>query len=97
MANAMMNIQIIPKVSAPEDLYPAVDAAIAIVQDSGLPYEVGGLGTTLEGDFDTLLGIAKEMNEEMIRRGCTSVISQVRLYLGAEPISMDGLTAKFKH
>ena len=97
MTNALMNIQIIPKVKSPEDLYPAVDAAIAIVQGSGLPYEVGALGTTVEGDFDALVAIAKEMNEEMIRRGCTSVISQIRFYLGAEPISMTGLTSKFEH
>ncbi|MEQ8718690.1 MAG: thiamine-binding protein [Acidimicrobiales bacterium] len=96
MTNALMNIQIIPKVEDLEDLYPAVEAAIALVEGSGLPYEVGALGTTVEGDLDTLVELARRMNEIVVERGATSVISQIRIYLGREPISMDGLTAKFR-
>lgn len=92
----MMNIQIIPKVADPDDVYPAVDAAIAVVQDSGLKYEVGGLGTTVEGDFPALVAMAQRMNEVVIEKGAQSVISQIRFYLGSESISMDSLTAKFR-
>jgi uncharacterized protein YqgV (UPF0045/DUF77 family) len=97
MAEAMMNIQIIPKVADLDDLYPAVEAAIAIVESSGLTYEVGGLGTTVEGDFATLVAMAQRMNEVVIEEGAQSVISQIRFYLGTEPISMDSLTSKFHH
>lgn len=96
MAHALMNIQIIPKVVDPDDTYPTVEAAIAVVEASGLPYEVGALGTTVEGELDELLEVAREMNEVVVARGCPSVISQVRLYLGEETISMDSLTAKFR-
>jgi uncharacterized protein YqgV (UPF0045/DUF77 family) len=96
MAEAMMNIQIIPKVADLDDPYPTVDAAIAVVQSSGLPYEVGGLGTTVEGDFATLVEIAQRMNEVVIEQGAESVISQIRFYLGTEPITMDSLTSKFR-
>ena len=97
MAEAMMNIQIIPKVADLDDLYPTLVESIAEVQSSGLSYEVGGLGTTVEGDFAALVEIAQRMNEVVIEHGAESVISQIRFYLGTEPISMDSLTSKFRH
>jgi len=96
MSNALMNIQIIPKVRDLQDLYPAVEAAIAVVESSGLSYEVGALGTTVEGELAELAGMAKQMCEVVIERGCMSVISQVRFYLGSEPIAMESLTSKFR-
>ena len=96
MANAMVNIQIIPSVESRDEVYPAVDAAIAVIQESGVKYEVGGLGTTMEGDFDELLDIVKEMNHAMIERGSPAVIAQVRTFLTSGEASMDGLTAKFR-
>lgn len=97
MSNALMNIQIIPKAYDVDDVYPAVEAAIALVEQSEMSYEVGALGTTVQGDIDGLLELAKAMNKVIVERGCKSVISQIRVYLGNEPITMDGLTDKFRH
>ena len=96
MPNALMDIQIIPKVEDLDDLYPTVDATIALVASTGLPYEVGALGTTVEGDLVDLMDLARRMNELVVERGYTSVISQIRVYLGRDPIAMDDLTAKFR-
>ena len=41
-----------------DDPHAHVEAAIAVIQASGLRYEVGALGTTLEGDDDAGLGDA---------------------------------------
>jgi len=95
MPDAMVNIQIMPSVDR-EGLYPAVEAAIAVIESSGVKYEVGALGTTMEGDFDQLLDIVKEMNRAMISRGCPAVISQVRTFLTDGEADMEGLTAKFR-
>ena len=43
-------IQVAPSPpGTPEDPHAHVEAAIAVIQASGLRYEVGALGTTLEG------------------------------------------------
>jgi len=96
MSNALMNIQIIPKVHNLEDLYPTVEAAIALVESSGLVYEVGALGTTVEGQLGDLVDLVEAMNNAVIDRGAVSVISQVRFYQGQDDISMDDLTSKFR-
>ena len=46
-------IQVAPSpAGTAEDPHAHVEAAIAVIQASGLRYEVGALGTTLEGDDD---------------------------------------------
>ena len=46
-------------VGTPEDRFKHIEAAIAVVQKSGLKYEVGALGTTVEGEPDQLWPLAR--------------------------------------
>lgn len=97
MANALVSIQILPKTPNGEDVIPYVDRAIEVIEASGVPYRVGPLETTMEGDLGRLLDIVKQMNEEMIRIGAPNVISQVKiLYAPADGASMERLVAKYE-
>ncbi|WP_117170959.1 thiamine-binding protein [Paraliobacillus sediminis] len=95
MANALVSIQIIPKTKNGEDVIPYVDAAIAVIEDSGVKYQVNPLETTMEGELSELFQIIEKMNQEMVARGCPSVISQVKVYYKPGGASMDVLTEKY--
>ncbi|MFC4403437.1 thiamine-binding protein [Gracilibacillus xinjiangensis] len=96
MANALVSIQIIPKTPNGEDVIPFVDAAIEVIQASGVTYKVGPLETTMEGDLRELLLVVEKMNQRMLELGCPSNISQVKIYTRADDrASMDDLTAKY--
>ncbi|MGG1311277.1 MULTISPECIES: thiamine-binding protein [Cohnella] len=97
MAQALLSIQILPK-TKPEDtdVYPYVDRAIEIIKASGVPYRVGPLETTMEGDLDTLLDIVKQMNAAMFELGSPSVLSQIKLLVDREDgASMARLLQKY--
>ena len=79
MAQALLSIQILPRVNPGEEVIPYVDRAIEIIKDSGVPYLVGPLETTLEGDLDELIAIVKRMNDAMFEMGSPSVLSQMKL------------------
>ena len=96
MTNALVSIQIIPKTPNGEDVIPYVDAAIAIIDESGVPYQVSPLETTMEGNLTDLLGIVQKMNERMIELGSLSIISQVKIFYKPEGASMDKLTEKYR-
>jgi len=84
MAQALLSIQILPKLKkGDDDIYPYVDRAIDIIKASGVPYRVGPLETTMEGDLDRLLDIVKEMNAAMFKLGSPSVLSQIKLSVDA--------------
>jgi len=96
VADALLSIQILPRTPGGESVNPYVDRAIGIIKASGLPYRVGPLETTIEGDLARLLALVKEMNEAMIQAGCPSVISQVKIYYNpAEGASMARLLEKY--
>ncbi|MDW0110861.1 thiamine-binding protein [Sporosarcina aquimarina] len=96
MANALVSIQIIPKTPNGEDVIPYVDAAIEVIDQAGVPYQVSPLETTMEGDLPNLLSIIEKMNTRMTELGATSVISQVKIYSNPSGASMDKLTEKYR-
>ena len=96
MANALVSIQIIPKTPNGEDVIPYVDAAIEVIEQSGVPYRVAPLETTMEGELGNLLHIIEKMNTRMTELGAPSVISQVKIYSNPKGASMDKLTEKYR-
>ncbi|MEZ0480351.1 MTH1187 family thiamine-binding protein [Planococcus sp. SSTMD024] len=96
MANALLSIQIIPKTKNGEDVIPYVDKAIAVIEKSGVPYQVNPLETTMEGDLEQLFSIVEEMNEAMIEGGSSNVISQIKVLYQPSGASMDKLTEKYR-
>ena len=79
MAQALLSIQILPRVNPGEEVIPYVDRAIEIIKASGVPYLVSPLETTMEGDLDALISIVKQMNDAMFEMGSPSVLSQIKL------------------
>ena len=96
MANALVSIQIIPKTPNGEDVIPYVDAAIEVIDHSGVPYQVSPLETTMEGDLGELLQIVEKMNTRMTELGALSIISQVKIYSNPAGASMEKLTEKYR-
>lgn len=97
MANALVSIQIIPKTpNGGEDVIPFVDAAIEVIEAAGVKYQVNPLETTMEGELSALLVIIEKMNQRMLDMGCTSNISQIKIYTRADnQASMEKLTEKY--
>ncbi|SMP23480.1 Thiamine-binding protein [Laceyella tengchongensis] len=62
---------------------------------SRVPYRVGPLETTMEGELPELLAIIERMNEAMIEMGCPSVLHQVKIYFNPAGASIRGLTGKY--
>ena len=88
-------IQVAPSPpGTPDDPHSHVEAAIAVIRASGLRYEVGALGTTLEGDADQVLATLRAAHEAMLAAGATSGISHVTI--ASVDRTMDSLTHEFR-
>ena len=96
MTNALVSIQIIPKTPNGEDVIPYVDAAIAVIEEAGVPFQVSPLETTMEGNLTELLAIVQKMNERMVEKGSLSIISQVKIFYKPDGASMEKLTEKYR-
>jgi len=49
--------------------YAAVDAAIAVVAESGLTYRVGPMETTIEGEYDDIMAVIRRAQEAVLAAG----------------------------
>ena len=94
-ATVIAEIQVAPSPpGTPEDPHAYVEAAIAVIQGSGLRSEVGALGTTLEGDADAVWSTLRAAHEAMVAAGATGGISHLKV--ASVDRTMDSLTAKFR-
>jgi uncharacterized protein YqgV (UPF0045/DUF77 family) len=88
-------IQVAPSpAGTPENPHAHVEAAIAVIQASGLRYEVGALGTTLEGEADDVWATLRAAHEAMLAAGASSGLSHIKV--ASVNRSMDSLTQKFR-
>ena len=83
----------------PDDRYKHIEAAIAVVQRSGLKYEVGALGTTVEGSPDALWPLLRAVHEATLLSGAEGTVSVIKVAESADAATastMSSLTGKFR-
>jgi uncharacterized protein YqgV (UPF0045/DUF77 family) len=81
-----------------ESQYAHIEAAIALAENSGLKYEVGALGTTVEGSPDEVWTLLRRMHESTLESGASSIITNIRFAqrAGSDAPRMDELVAPFR-
>ena len=82
--NASVAIQTLPTAANDEELIYIVDEVIAYIRSTGLNYYVGPFETTIEGDYDELMDIAKECQHIAIRAGAPSVAAYIKVSYNPE-------------
>jgi uncharacterized protein YqgV (UPF0045/DUF77 family) len=83
----------------PEDPYRHIEAAIACIQQSGLKYEVGALGTTIEGEPDAIWPLLRRVHEATIASGADGCMSVIKVSQAAPAVAqstIESLTGKFR-
>lgn len=98
MALANLDIQIIPRVqgATEEETYKVIDQVIYYIESTGLKYIVGGLGTTIEGEFNDLVEILKKSNEICFEYGAERVCTIAKFDHKKEGITIEEKIGKFR-
>ena len=90
----IVELQVLPfPPGTPEVRYAHVEAAIAVIVASGLHYEVGPLGTSVEGSPDELWALARRVHESTLASGARTCVSIIKVADGPDlPTRMADLT-----
>lgn len=73
-------IQVIPRpAGTAEDRYKHVDAAIAVIQASGLRHEVHALGTIVEGPPEKVWALLQAVHEATLAAGAERTLSVIKV------------------
>lgn len=62
-----------------ESMTPYIDAAINVVKESGLKFEVDALSTTIEGDLDQVLEVIGKAHRAALRAGAKRVLTGIQI------------------
>ena len=92
-------IQVLPRpAGTANDRYKHVDAAIAVIQASGLRYEVHGMGTVVEGPPDKIWPLLQAVHEATLEAGAERTLSIIKVSGAAKAggPSVDDLVRKFR-
>jgi uncharacterized protein (TIGR00106 family) len=92
-------IQVIPRpVGTADDRYKHVDAAIAVIQASGLRYEVHAMGTVVEGPHERVWQLLQAVHEATLEAGAERTLSIIKVSSSAQSGGprVDDLVGKFR-
>src|SRR3954453_9904586 len=96
----IVEIQCLPSpAGTPEQRYAHVEAAIAVLTASGLPMEVGPLGTSVEGEPDELWPLVRRAHEAALASGADGLVTIVKVAQAREAsrqVTIDDLVGKFR-
>ena len=99
-ANHMIaEIQVIPRpAGTASDRYKHVDAAIAVIQASGLRHEVHGMGTVIEGPADKVWPLLQAVHQATLESGSERTLSIIKVSgsLQAGGPRVEDLVRKFR-
>jgi uncharacterized protein YqgV (UPF0045/DUF77 family) len=71
-------IQIVPISKQP--LYPIIDKAIDVIKQSGLSFSVGAMETVIQGDYETVMRVAKQAQEACFTAGADEIVVTMKLH-----------------
>ena len=92
-------IQVIPRpAGTAEDRYKHVDAAIAVIQASGLHYEVNGMGTVVEGPPEKIWPLLQAVHQATLESGAERTLSVIKVSSSAQAGGprVEDLVGKFR-
>ena len=95
MASVNVSLQVIPCVPDAR-VYPVVDKVIEYIAAAGVPYEVGPMETTMEGELDKLLDIVRAAQEICAAEGAERVVSIVKIDYKPEGVTMHEKIGKYR-
>jgi uncharacterized protein (TIGR00106 family) len=92
-------VQVIPRPAGTADnRYKHVDAAIAVIQASGLRYEVHAMGTVVEGPPEKIWPLLQAVHQATLEAGAERTLSIIKVSGSAKAggPSVDDLVRKFR-
>jgi uncharacterized protein YqgV (UPF0045/DUF77 family) len=75
-----ISLQILPT-SKEKHPYDIVDMAISVIQKSGLKYKVCPFETVIEGTYDSIMAVIKEVHLTCLNNGADTLFANVKMQI----------------
>lgn len=88
-------VQVLP-ISSEKDSYDIVDSAIAVIEKSGAKYVVTPFETVMEGHYDDLMKVVKEVQNVCYSAGAEKVMCYIKIQsVAGQNVTIDDKIGKY--
>jgi uncharacterized protein YqgV (UPF0045/DUF77 family) len=95
--NVNLAIQVLPLHLEQAEAYKIIDAAIAVINQSGLQYLVCPFETVIEGPYDKVMAVVNDVQEACNKAGASSILINMKLHRSfSKDLAIDDKIGKYK-
>jgi uncharacterized protein YqgV (UPF0045/DUF77 family) len=96
MQNFKVNVAVQLLPLGTNEAYAKVDEAIALIEKSGISYKVCPFETVLEGYYDEIMTLVKEIQLKCLENGVSDTICNLKIQMRAgQDVTIDDKMAKY--
>ena len=96
MSTVTLSLKILRYARTREEVYQVVDDVIAYIASTGLKYVVGPSETTIEGEMDEVLEIAKQAQYLAVEKGALNVQTIIMIDYSPKGVTIDDKIKKYR-
>ena len=78
--NIQLAIQVVP-IDREGDVYSKIDAAIEVIQTSGVEHMITPMETVMQGPYEKLTQVAKEAQQALVDAGCKEFLVNMKMHI----------------
>ena len=75
----IVELTVVPIGTGETSVSSYVKAAIKIIEETGLDYQVNSMGTCVQGEWDEIFSTLKAVHEELAKMGCNRIVTTVKI------------------
>ena len=88
-------IQVLPLYKEQEEGIRIIDRAIECIQQSGLKYVVCPFETVVEGEYDVVMKLVRDIHDVCYAAGASSLIMNMKLQSSVKAVAIDDKIGKY--
>lgn len=87
-------IQLLP-IGVKEGKYEVIDKAIALIEESGLHYQVCPFETVVEGSADQVYTLIRLIQESTLENGCPELLINIKIHAATRDLAFEEKLEKY--
>ncbi|GAF63349.1 MTH1187 family thiamine-binding protein [Alkalihalobacillus trypoxylicola] len=88
MTTVLAGIQLLPN-QKEDHTGGTIKQVLEMIESAGVRYEVGALETVVEGDYETILSLIKDIHEKVVDLGVNEYSTNIKIHYRSEGVSFE--------
>jgi len=75
----IVEVSVVPIGTGETSVSSYVRAAVKVIEETDLEYQVNSMGTCLQGEWDEIFSTLKAVHDELAKMGCNRIVTTVKI------------------